>query len=154
VRLPNALDSERAIARRVDQLIDLLGLGDHRSLFVRELSTGTRRVVDLACLLAHQPRVVLLDEPAAGIAQREVEQLAPLVRRIRDDTGASLVVVEHDLPLVRAVADRVVAMDRGRVLADGAPDAVLTAPAVVSAYIGADDRGAHRSGPRPATPTS
>jgi ABC-type branched-subunit amino acid transport system ATPase component len=151
VRLPNALDSERAIARRVDQLVELLGLGDYRSLFVRELSTGTRRVVDLACLLAHQPRVVLLDEPAAGIAQREVEQLAPLVRRIRDETGASLVVVEHDLPLVRAVADRVVAMDRGRVLADGPPDAVLAAPAVVSAYIGTDDRAAHRSGPRPAT---
>ncbi|MGH9235639.1 MAG: ATP-binding cassette domain-containing protein, partial [Acidimicrobiales bacterium] len=150
VRLPNALDSERAIARRVDQLVELLRLGDHRSLFMRELSTGTRRVVDLACLLAHQPRVVLLDEPAAGIAQREVEQLAPLVRRIRDETGASLVVVEHDLPLVRAVADRVVAMDRGRVLADGRPQAVLTAPAVVSAYIGADDRAAHRSGPRPA----
>jgi ABC-type branched-subunit amino acid transport system ATPase component/ABC-type branched-subunit amino acid transport system permease subunit len=151
VRLPNALDSERAIARRVDELVELLGLGDHRSLFVRELSTGTRRVVDLACLLAHQPRVVLLDEPAAGIAQREVEQLAPLVRRIRDESGASLVVVEHDLPLVRAVADRVVAMDRGRVLADGTPHAVLTAPAVVSAYIGADDRAAHRSGPRAAT---
>ena len=69
VRL-NALDSERAIARRVDQLVELLRSSDHRSLFVRELSTGTRRVVDLACLLAHQPRVVLLDEPAAGIAQR------------------------------------------------------------------------------------
>jgi branched-chain amino acid transport system permease protein len=126
VRLPNALDSERAIARRVD----------------------------LACLLAHRPRVVLLDEPAAGIAQREVEQLAPLVRRIRDETGASLVVVEHDLPLVRAVADRVVAMDRGRVLADGPPDAVLAAPAVVSAYIGGDDRAAQRSGPRTAAPSS
>jgi branched-chain amino acid transport system ATP-binding protein len=154
VRLPNALDSERAIARRVDQRVELLGLGDHRALFVRELSTGTRRVVDLACLLAHRPRVVLLDEPAAGIAQREVEQLAPLVRRIRDETGASLVVVEHDLPLVRAVADRVVAMDRGRVLADGPPDAVLAAPAVVSAYIGGDDRAAQRSGPRTAAPSS
>jgi ABC-type branched-subunit amino acid transport system ATPase component/ABC-type branched-subunit amino acid transport system permease subunit len=146
--LPNAVDSEMAVARRVDELVELLGLGDHRSLFVRELSTGTRRVVDLACLLAHRPRVVLLDEPAAGIAQREVEQLAPLIRRIRDETGASLVVVEHDLPLVRAVADRVVAMDQGRVVADGPTEAVLADPAVVAAYIGDDHRSVERSGAR------
>jgi ABC-type branched-subunit amino acid transport system ATPase component/ABC-type branched-subunit amino acid transport system permease subunit len=145
--LPNALDSEAAVRRRVDELVDLLGLGDHRSLFVRELSTGTRRIVDLACLLAHRPHVVLLDEPASGIAQREVEQLAPLIRRVRDETGASLVVVEHDLPLVREVADRVVAMDQGRVLADGAPADVLADPAVVAAYVGSDERAVHRSGP-------
>jgi ABC-type branched-subunit amino acid transport system ATPase component/ABC-type branched-subunit amino acid transport system permease subunit len=146
--LPNAVDSESSVARRVDELVELLGLGDHRSLFLRELSTGTRRVVDLACLLAHRPQVVLLDEPAAGIAQREVEQLAPLIRRIRDETGASLVVVEHDLPLVREVADRVVAMDQGRVLAVGGPAAVLADPAVVAAYIGDDARATDRSGPR------
>jgi branched-chain amino acid transport system ATP-binding protein len=90
---------------------------------------------------------VLLDEPASGIAQREVEQLAPLIRRVRDETGASLVVVEHDLPLVREVADRVVAMDQGRVLADGAPADVLADPAVVAAYVGSDERAVHRSGP-------
>jgi branched-chain amino acid transport system permease protein len=146
--MPGAVDSEAAIGRRVDELVELLGLGDYRGLFVRELSTGTRRVLDLACLLAHRPRVVLLDEPAAGIAQREVEQLAPLIRRIRDETDASLVVVEHDLPLVRAVADRVLAMDQGRLLADGPPDAVLADPAVVAAYIGDDDRAAQRSRPR------
>ena len=151
--LPNAVDSELALARRVDALVELLGLGDHRSLFVRELSTGTRRVVDLACLLAHRPRVVLLDEPAAGIAQREVEQLAPLIRRMRDETGASVVVVEHDLPLVREVAARVVAMDQGRVLADGPTEAVLDDPAVVAAYIGHDDRAGARSGPRAVPPS-
>jgi branched-chain amino acid transport system permease protein len=145
--LPNAVGSELAVERRVDELVELLGLGDVRSLFVRELSTGTRRVVDLACLLAFRPRVVLLDEPAAGIAQREVEQLAPLVRRIRDETRASLVVVEHDLPFVRSIADRIVAMDQGRVLADGAPAAVLSDSEVVAAYIGDDERAVSRSGP-------
>jgi ABC-type branched-subunit amino acid transport system ATPase component/ABC-type branched-subunit amino acid transport system permease subunit len=145
--LPNAVGSELAVERRVDELVELLGLGDVRPLFVRELSTGTRRVVDLACLLAFRPRVVLLDEPAAGIAQREVEQLAPLVRRIRDETGASLVVVEHDLAFVRSIADRVVAMDQGRVLADGPPAAVLSDSEVVAAYIGDDERATARSGP-------
>jgi branched-chain amino acid transport system permease protein len=145
--LPGALASEAAVDRRVDELVELLGLRDVRSLFVRELSTGTRRVVDLACLLALRPRVVLLDEPAAGLAQREVEELAPLLRRIRDETGASVVVVGHDLPLVRAVADRVVAMDRGRVIGDGPPDAVLADPAVVAAYIGDQARATPASTP-------
>ncbi len=70
LRLPNAYDSERKISARVAELIGLLALGDYRSKFVRELSTGTRRVVDLACLLAHRPAVILLDEPSSGIAQR------------------------------------------------------------------------------------
>jgi branched-chain amino acid transport system ATP-binding protein len=113
---------------------------------VRELSTGTRRVVDLACLLAHEPDVVLLDEPAAGIAQREVEALAPLIRRVRDETGASLLVIEHDIPLIQSVADRLVAMDQGGVIADGRPADVLSIPEVVASYLGTDDAAVHRSG--------
>nr|MBA2625693.1 ABC transporter ATP-binding protein [Acidimicrobiia bacterium] len=140
LRLPNAFDSERAVARRVDELLELVGLGRFRSSFVSELSTGTRRVVDLACLLAHDPDVVLLDEPAAGIAQREVEALAPLLRRLRDEAGASLVVIEHDVPLVEAVADRIVALDQGRVLAEGPPGEVLTHPDVVASYLGTKRR--------------
>jgi ABC-type branched-subunit amino acid transport system ATPase component/branched-subunit amino acid ABC-type transport system permease component len=143
-RLPNAYDSERAVARRVDELVELLGLDRYRTLFIGELSTGTRRVVDLACLLAHEPEVVLLDEPAAGIAQREVEALAPLIRRIRDETGASLVVVEHDIPLIESVADRLVAMDQGRVLATGDARSVLAHPDVVASYLGTEGGGAVR----------
>ena len=136
--LPNAYDSERALQRRVDELVELLELGAYRWSFVGELSTGTRRVVDLGCLLAHAPSVVLLDEPAAGIAQREVEALAPLIRRIRDEMNASVVIVEHDIPLVEEVADRLVAMDQGRVLAVGTPTAVLSDAAVVASYLGGD----------------
>ena len=143
-RLPNAYDSEQAVARRVDELVELLGLDRYRTSFARELSTGTRRVVDLACLLAHEPQVVLLDEPAAGIAQREVEALAPLIRRIRDETGASLVVVEHDIPLIESVADRLVAMDQGRVLTTGPPRSVLAHPDVVASYLGTEDGAAVR----------
>jgi ABC-type branched-subunit amino acid transport system ATPase component/ABC-type branched-subunit amino acid transport system permease subunit len=144
--LPNAYDSERRVARRVDELVELLALGAYRSLFTVELSTGTRRVVDLACLLAHRPDVVLLDEPAAGIAQREVEALAPLVLRIRDETGASLVIVEHDIPLIEAVADRLVAMDQGRVIAVGPPRAVLADPEVIESYLGTEAAAVRRSG--------
>ncbi len=144
--LPNAIDSEHAVGRRVNQLVKLLGLGPYRSLFVGELSTGTRRIVDLACLLAHRPTVVLLDEPASGIAQREVEQLAPLIRRIRDETGAALVVVEHDIPLVEQVSDRLVAMDQGRVVAVGTPSDVLTDPVVLRSYLGDEQAAINRSG--------
>jgi ABC-type branched-subunit amino acid transport system ATPase component len=142
LHLPNVYDSEQEVARRVDELIELLGLAEFRTLFVAELSTGTRRVLDLACLLAHRPRVVLLDEPAAGIAQREVEQLAPLIRRIRDEMGASVLIVEHDIPLVEEVADRLVAMDRGRVLAVGRSDDVLSDRQVIDSYLGGNGAAA------------
>jgi branched-chain amino acid transport system ATP-binding protein len=148
LHLPNAYDAERKVTARVAELIDLLGLGRYRSAFVRELSTGTRRVVDLACLLAHRPSVILLDEPSSGIAQREAEALAPMLRRIREGTGASLVVIEHDMPVLRAVADRMVAMDQGRVIADGTTDEVLQDPAVVAAYLGTTEATIERSAPQ------
>ena len=147
LRLPWAYDSETHVRTRVAELIELLGLQPHRSKLIRELSTGTRRVVDLACLLAHRPTVILLDEPSSGIAQRESEALAPLLHRIRDDTGASLVIVEHDIPLVRSVSDRMVAMDRGAIIANGPPEEVLAHPTVIEAYLGVDATVIERSAP-------
>ncbi|MAT05062.1 MAG: ABC transporter, partial [Acidimicrobiaceae bacterium] len=135
-----------AVARRVDELIDLMGLGEYRYSFVRELSTGTRRIVDLACLVAHRPTVILLDEPTSGIAQREVEALAPVVRRLRDEMGASLVIVEHDIPFVSGVADRLIAFDQGRVVTTGPPDEVLEHPDVVESYLGTSGAAIARSG--------
>jgi branched-chain amino acid transport system ATP-binding protein len=120
----------------VDELVELMGLAPMRSMFVRELSTGSRRVVDLACILAHRPSVILLDEPSTGIAQREAEALAPLIRLVRDVTGASIVVIEHDMGMVAEVSDRVVALDGGSVIACGAPSEVLRDPAVVASYLG------------------
>jgi ABC-type branched-subunit amino acid transport system ATPase component/MFS family permease len=136
LRLPMAIDAEDAIRRRTDELVELFGLDGHRHLGVRELSTGTRRVVDLAGLVALRPVVVLLDEPSAGIAQREVEALAPLVRRLRDDMGSSLLVIDHDLGFLTSICDRLVALDRGQVIAVGTPAEVLAHPAVVESYLG------------------
>ncbi len=136
LHLPAVGRSEAAVRARVDELLDLLGLGAYADKFVHELSTGTRRVVDLACVLAHEPTVVLLDEPSSGIAQREAEALAPMLRDLRDALGASLLVIEHDLTLLRAVSDRLLALDLGRVVATGPADEVLAHPAVVRAYLG------------------
>jgi branched-chain amino acid transport system ATP-binding protein len=146
LRLPAHQTSEAAAAWYVDQLVELLGLEGLRDRFVHELSTGSRRVVDLACVLAHRPSVVLLDEPSSGIAQRESEALGPLLRRVRDQLGCALVLIEHDMPLVASVSDRLVALDQGRVVTSGPPDEVLEHPAVVASYLGTSPELVQRSG--------
>jgi len=136
LHLPRVRRSEAAVRARVNELVELLGLGAYADKFVHELSTGTRRIVDLACVLAHEPTVLLLDEPSSGIAQREAEALGPMLHDLRDQLGASLLVIEHDLTLLRAVSDRLVALDLGRVVAVGDPATVLDHPAVVRSYLG------------------
>ena len=148
VRWPGVYDDEERAALRVDELLDLMHLGDYRNSFVRELSTGTRRIVDLACIAAHRPIVVLLDEPSSGIAQREVEALAPVLRRLRDEMGASLLVIEHDIPLVASISDRLLALEQGSVLASGPPAVVLDDPAVRESYLGNNQAAYQRSGNR------
>jgi branched-chain amino acid transport system ATP-binding protein len=144
--LPAAYDSELAVDRRVSELLELFGIAAHRESFTAELSTGTRRIVEFACAVAHQPRLLLLDEPASGVAQREVEQLGDLLLRIRAELGCAMVVIEHDMPLVSAVSDRLVALEAGEVIAEGTPEAVLADPRVVASYLGDDLAAVHRSG--------
>ena len=148
LHLPMSFDSEKEIKARVAELIGLMGLAPFRAKRIRELSTGSRRIVDLVCVVAHQPTVVLLDEPSSGIAQREVEALGPVLLRMRDEMGASLLVIEHDMNLLSSIADRIVAMDQGAVIATGPPDKVLHDPAVVASYLGTDRAAIDRSGPR------
>jgi branched-chain amino acid transport system ATP-binding protein len=148
LNLPAVADSEEKVAHRVDELIELLGLGSFRDKFVRELSTGSRRIVDLACVVAHNPKVLLLDEPSSGIAQREAEALGPLLLRIRDLTGASLLLIEHDVPLLTSISDRVVALDLGEVIAIGPVDDVVRDPRVVGSYLGESEDVIARSGAR------
>ena len=148
LHLPSVVDSEAKVARRVEELIELLGLGAFRDKYIRELSTGSRRVVDLACVLAHGPRVLLLDEPSSGIAQREAEALGPLLLRIRAMTGASLLIIEHDIPLLTSIADRMIALDLGQVVTIGAPADVVRNPDVVASYLGESEAVVSRSGPR------
>ena len=143
---PAVAESERAVAQEVDALIELMNLQAYADKFVGELSTGTRRVVDLACTLAHRPSVLLLDEPSSGIAQRETEALGPVLIDIRDKTGAALVVIEHDMPLICGVSDELVALELGAVIARGKPDDVIKDPRVIEGYLGGTDEVIHRSG--------
>jgi ABC-type branched-subunit amino acid transport system ATPase component/ABC-type branched-subunit amino acid transport system permease subunit len=136
-RLPLVKDSERAVRRRVEELIELMSLQAFRDKFVAELSTGSRRVVEIAAMLAHAPSVLLLDEPSSGIAQREAEALGPLLARLRDLLNCSLIVIEHDMPLISRLAERIVALDQGSVIAEGSPEEVTRHPLVVESYLGA-----------------
>ena len=146
---PATKESERLVTKRVEELVELMGLSAYTNKFISELSTGTRRVVDLACTLAHEPKVVLFDEPSSGIAQRETEALGPLLIDIRDKLGTALIVIEHDMPLVTSVSDRMVALDLGRVIAMGTPKQVVTHPNVVESYLGSDLAAIERSGAGP-----
>ena len=148
LHLPNVYDSELRIAERVEEILLLFGLTGYSAVSVSSLSTGTRRLVDLACVVAHRPTVVLFDEPSSGIAQREAEALGPMLERIRDEMGSSLIVIEHDIALLRSVSDRMIALDRGRVIAGGRPDEVTSAPVVIESYLGTDAATLGRSGPR------
>ncbi len=149
LRLPASTGSERDATARADELVELLGLTAFRDRPTGELSTGTRRIVELACLLAQDPAVVLLDEPTAGVAQAETEALAPMLRRVQAETGCSLVIIEHDMALLQDLCDTFVALEQGRVIAEGTPTDVLADPAVIASYLGTDDDVVHRSGRKP-----
>jgi branched-chain amino acid transport system ATP-binding protein len=145
--MPASYESETDVERRVEQLLDLFGLGEYRDCFTSELSTGSRRIVELACVVGHRPSVLLLDEPAAGVAQAEVEALGGLLRHVRRELGCAMVVIEHDMPLVAGLSDRLVALESGSIIAVGAPQQVLADPAVISSYLGVDRSTVNRSGP-------
>ena len=106
--------SERAKRAEAAELIDFLGLGRYADRFIAELSTGTRRIVELASVLAVAPRVICLDEPTAGVAQREAEAFGPLIKRVQQELDATLIVVEHDLPMILSISDRIYCMEAGR----------------------------------------
>jgi ABC-type branched-subunit amino acid transport system ATPase component len=146
LRLPLQVRTEAAVHERVDELLDMFGLDRYADNLVSELSTGSRRLVDLAAVVAHQPSVVLLDEPSSGVAQREVEAMVGLLRSVRDRLDATLLVVEHDIAFIAELADRLVAMDRGAVLLSGPPHDVLESPAVGEAFLGSDPLALSRSG--------
>jgi len=136
--LPPSPGAERTKRAEADELIDYVGLGRYADHFTAALSTGTRRIVELASLLAGRARVLLLDEPTGGVAQREAEAFGPLIKQVQRDLGAAVVVIEHDMPLVMGISDRVYCLEAGSVIAEGPPDRVRSDPLVISSYLGAD----------------
>lgn len=138
--------SETVKAASADAALRAMGLDWLADRPVGELSTGTRRVVELCCLLTLRPRLLLLDEPSSGLTQADGKALGDLMLRVRAELGTTILVIEHDLPLLSRVADRLIAMDAGAVIAQGPPDEVRNHPAVVLSYLGTDEAAVARSG--------
>ena len=134
--LPTTGRAEKKIRKIAGEVIELLGLGDFSDLLISDLSTGTRRLAELAVIVAMRPSVVLLDEPSAGIAQAESEQLIPVLKATKEHLGCSIMIVEHDMTVMKGLADRIVALDPGRVVVVGPPAEVLSHPLVVESYLG------------------
>jgi ABC-type branched-subunit amino acid transport system ATPase component len=146
LQLPWARRREREKREAVDRAMASFGLERFRHHRTSELSTGSRRVVDLASVVLARPRLLLLDEPTAGIAQREAEAFIPLLRRLHEFTGATVLMVEHDVPLIFELCSTVVVMETGRIVSEGSPDVVRRDPKALAAYLGASEEALAVSG--------
>jgi len=134
--MPLARREEKKIGERADALIAEFGLASVADRLVSELSFGTKKRVELARALAIEPKLLLLDEPAAGLNHEEVDALGAEIKSIRDRRGVSVLLVEHHMNLVMRISDQVVALDFGRLIADGTPEQVRANPEVIRAYLG------------------
>jgi len=144
--LPGATRRSRRERSEVADLVELLGLTHWADHHIGDLSTGTRRVVELAGLLALKAKVLCLDEPTAGLAQRETEAFGPLIVNVQRQLGASVLLIEHDMPLIMGISDRVYCLEAGAVIAEGSPKDVRDNPRVIASYLGTDERAINRSG--------
>lgn len=138
--------------RHARAVVEFMGLDRYRTKQIMELSTGTRRITELACLVALEPTLLLLDEPSSGVAQRETEALGHLLRDLKRQFGMTLVIIEHDIPMIMSIADRIVAMADGQILTVGPPEQVRHNPQVVEAYLGGNLAAIERSDAAPALP--
>ena len=138
LHLPSVRHSEIEHRRKVEDIIDLLEIAQYRDEVISDLPYGARKNVELARALCSEPSLLLLDEPASGLNNEETDDVSFWLEDIKHDLGVTLVMVEHDMSLVGQVADRVMAINDGHLLAIGTPEEVRNNPAVQQAYLGVE----------------
>jgi ABC-type branched-subunit amino acid transport system ATPase component/ABC-type branched-subunit amino acid transport system permease subunit len=143
---PWARAAEAGSQAQAREIVDRFGLTPWADRLTGDLSTGTRRICDLAAQVAAGPRLLLLDEPTGGVAQREAEAFGPLLKQIRAELGCSILLIEHDMPLLMSVCDRIYAMETGAIIAEGTPAEIRANPAVIASYLGTSEVAITRSG--------
>jgi branched-chain amino acid transport system ATP-binding protein len=141
LRLPRHHREEREVVERATALLEFVGIADRAADKARNLPYGYQRRLEIARALATEPKLLCLDEPAAGFNPREKQDLMGLIRKIRDD-GYTVLLIEHDMRLVMGVTDRIVVLEFGKKIAEGSPAEIRENPAVIAAYLGVPDDGA------------
>lgn len=139
LRLPRYFKIEKQMNEKALELLDVMGLKDCAGFTAANLPYGKQRKLEIARALATNPKLLLLDEPAAGMNPTETEDLLNCINTIRDRFGIAILLIEHDMSLVMNVCQRIQVLDYGRTIASGLPEEVANNPQVVSAYLGADD---------------
>jgi len=136
LRLPRLRALEAEAARRARAILTFVGMDAFQDRLATELSFGQQRVIEIARALISEPRVLLLDEPAVGLSLNRVTEVDTLLRRIRDERGVAILLVEHVIRLVMDVCDRITVLNYGRRIAEGRPDEIRADPTVIEAYLG------------------
>ena len=140
-RGPIFRNEEASIATQVMDLLEIFKLGRFRDQPARSLPYGDQRRLEIARALATDPRILMLDEPNAGMNPTETDALLDLIRRIRDELGVTVILIAHDIPLVMTLADRISVLNFGSLIAEGEPAAVRADPEVIAAYLGTARHG-------------